>query len=701
MKKLFGITELISLSCALILSAALVSFAVSQPSSSSDQAQVLGDARLSLIQGDVAIQTKDTGSDWGVAATNTPLIPGTKIWDPENGRSEIQFSDGSYLRASENTEVDITNLGMGSNGNVIQVGVPQGRSYINYEGSEAPNSVFQLDTPITSVMAYGPAKFEVDIYNDGATEVSVLGGSVYVQSQNGTTQVNVGTMLSMDSNQNAELSAMRPKDAWVTWNLSRDSRLARAGDSGRYLPASLDVYSNDFDSYGRWVNTADYGYVWTPIGLAVDWAPYRVGRWCWIGGDYVWVSYEPWGWAPYHYGRWAFIRNTGWCWVPPLATAAYWGPGFVAWINTPTYVSWVPLAPREIYYGRGYYGPYSVNITNIGINRVNVTNVYSNAKVVNAVTVVNRRTFITGKSERVTDAPRNPFTAGVRPSVGRPDIKPDRATAFPNPTRMVAEKKLPSREIVTRAEKIRNRPVAVQKDISVFKPGERTTSMDVTRIERPKPITSVQKPEPGKPPVQREEAGKAPAERREVVPQREFGIAPSHQGEPKSSPPVNREEMNRPSAPSTAAPQTPQRPQSVAPKKEQVTPPPQRREVGPPPAQRGQPREPSTQREFGVAPQHQGQSGPPPGQSRPQAAPSRQMSRPPTPPATRPQPSPPAQMTRPVPASPKTSSGPSVQRNMGVAPPHAGQPTIPPAQNRPQAAPSGTPHAGTKDKDNR
>jgi len=681
MRKLVRLSGLIFLSWVLI-SFVPVRFAVALPSSPSEQAQALGDARLSLMQGDVAIQTEDTGSEWGAAAINTPLISGTKIWDPEKGRSEIQFFGGSSLRASENTEVDITNLSMGSNGDVIQVGVPQGRSYINYAGSDDRDSVFQVDTPVTSIMAYEPSKFQVDTDSDGTTEVSVHRGSVYVQGQNGETQVGAGTMLSIDSNQNAELSAMRPEDSWVSWNLSRDSLLARAGESRRYLPASLGFNSNDLDVHGRWMNTADYGYVWTPVGMVADWAPYRVGRWCWIGGDYVWVSYEPWGWVPYHYGRWAFIRETGWCWVPPPSTAVYWGPGFVAWIHTPTYVSWVPLAPREIYYGHGYYGPHSVNITNVNINRINITNVHVNAKVVNAVTVVNRRTFITGRAERVMDAPKNPFTAGVKPSIGRPDIKPDRATAFPNPTRVVAEKKLPSREIVTRAEKIRNRPVAVHNDISVFKPGERATSMRVNRIERPKPITSVQKPEPGKSPVQRGDAGKAPAERKEVSPppapseqpggpstQREFGVAPQHQG-PSSPSPAQRKEL-RPSG-QMSKPTPPMQ------KKETITPSPQKGQTAGTSA-------PSTHREFGVAPQHQGLSSPSPAQKKELNSPG-QM-RMPTPSASRPQPTPPAQITRPVPPAPKGPAGPSVQRNMGVAPPHVGQPPAPPAQRKALSSP--------------
>ena len=667
-------------------SAAPVPSAVSQPSSPSDQAQVLGNARLSLMQGDVAIQTRDTGSEWGAASINTPIILGTKIWNPEKGRSEIQFFDGSYLRASENTEVDITNLSMGSNGDVIQVGVPQGRSYISYAGSDAQNSVFQVDTPITSIMSYEPSKFQVDIYNDGATEVSVLRGSVYVQGQNGRTQVDAGTMLSIDSNQNAELSSVRPKDAWTSWNLSRDSSLARAGDSGRYLPASLDIYSNDFEAHGRWMNTADYGYVWTPIGVVADWAPYRAGRWCWIGGDYVWVSYEPWGWVPYHYGRWAFIRNAGWCWVPPLATAAYWGPGFVAWIDTPTYVSWVPLAPRETYYGYGYYGPWSVDVRKVNINRINITSVYINAQLANAVTVVSRQTFLTGRPEGIANVPRNPFKERVRISAGRPQITPVRATALPDPLRTVPRNVLPSGEALTRAKMIEHRPAALHKDVSVFRPGHQVPSMHVTRVEHPKPIATVQK---GQPQIKGKGVGSQKG--RTGGPsgpsmQREFGVAPQHQGQ-SSTPPVQRKDLG---------------PYGQT----KSTPPVQRREAPPPSVQKaptGGPSRPSTQREFGVAPQHQGQSGTPPVQ-RKELNPSAQMNRP-TPPTNRRESVPSAQMSRPVSPSPtpapKGPSGPAVQRNMGVAPPHVGQPSAPPAQSRPQAAPPSTPSKGVKDKDKR
>ncbi len=703
MRKVISMTGLIFLSWLFISSAVSVPPALTQPSSS--PAQAFGDARLSLIQGDVVLQTEATGSEWGAAVSNTPLVPGTRLWDPENGRSEVQLFGGSYLRASANTEVEITNLGMSAGGDVIQVGVPQGRAYVNYAGSDIQNSVFQVDTPVTSVMSYGPSKFEVDVYEDGTTEVSVLNGSVSVQGQNGVTTVDAGTMLSMGSDQVAELSPMRPEDSWISWNLSRDSALVYRGPSRSYLPASLSIYGNDFDSYGEWVQTAEYGSVWIPLNLAAGWAPYTIGRWCWIGGSYVWISYEPWGWVPFHYGRWAFVSKVGWCWVPPARTAAvYWCPGFVAWIQTPTYVSWVPLAPGEIYYGRGYYGPHSVNITNVNINTIKINNVYVNARVTNAVTVVSRQTFLTGKRVSVANVPANPFRGGAKVALGGPAIKPVKATALPDPVKVVPKKVLPPKEVATKTAQIQHRPAAVQKNVSVFKPGERAKPMEVKKVEHPKPAAALRQHELGQPSAQQKgEVGKAAAQEKKVAPpsaqHREFGAAPPGKGETNA--PSVRKEQNKPSQPSVVTPQT-QLPQSAAPNREKMgTPPTNRRETVPPSTQKREQAAPPLHQEFGAAPQHGGQSVTPPARKELMNRPAEPRMA--TPQAQRPESFAPnrermntAPPNRREVAPPSTQRGQTggapTQRQMGIAPPHGGSASAPPVygQGRNRAPMQGT-----------
>ena len=504
-------------------------------------AEITGTARLSLLQGDVIVQTADTGNEWVAASINMPIMPGDKIWVPEGGTAEIQFLGGTYLRADGNTEMDITNLRTEGEDNIVQVGIPQGRVYVKYRRLPAGYSAFQIDAPLASAVAYGSGEFDVTAYENGYTEVCVLDGIVYAESRNGNTKVSRGTMVSVGTDNYAELSPLRPKDDWLRWNLSRDSQFARARESSRYLPPALNSYSSDFDEYGRWVNTPDYGYVWTPKVVVSGWAPYRSGRWIWTGGDYVWVSYEPWGWAPYHYGRWSHRAAIGWFWVPPAVNAVFWSPGFVAWIQTPTYVSWVPLAPREIYYGHGHYGPHSVNVTKVNIKTVNITNVYVNSRVTNAVTLVHRDTFLTGKHARVVNAPANPFTGRVKVSPGRPDLRPVQATYAPIPAKAVPQRALPSKGALEKGTiwGINKRPVAVRKNISVFT-GRTVSSMPVRKIEKPRNPAEVRKADMKRYPLQKNTQPMP-----QVMP-KEHPAKPVVREKEKGKPEVQRDMRDRP-----------------------------------------------------------------------------------------------------------------------------------------------------------
>jgi hypothetical protein len=308
--------------------------------------------------------------------------------------------------------------------------------------------------------------------------------------------VDAGKTLSLREGTDAELSPLGPSDEWERWNRERDRRFADLRPPSRYLPNELQSYSGDLEENGRWVSTRDYGYVWTPtVIVSVGWAPYRIGRWVWIHGDYVWVSYEPWGWVPYHYGRWAFVASIGWCWIPPTRGAVYWGPGFVGWVYTPTHVSWVPLAPGEIYYGHGYYGPHSVNITQINITNIDIHKVvYKNVHVHNAVTIVHHDTFVKGKPMEVK-AKENLFLK-EKISLGRPNIKPEKATLMPTVKDIPQTKRPPEpiREIKMKELK-EKRPLVREKESSVFRPGSPSKEMQL-KVKEVKPP---EKGGPGKP----------------------------------------------------------------------------------------------------------------------------------------------------------------------------------------------------------
>lgn len=111
--------------------------------------------------------------------------------------------------------------------------------------------------------------------------------------------------------------------------------------SGREA-VSLDVFYDNLDPYGSWIETDDYGYVWHPRDVDEGWRPYSDGRWVYTDAGWTWDSDEPYGWAVYHYGRWANLDQVGWVWVP----GTEWGPAWVSWRHSPKYVGWAPLPPE-------------------------------------------------------------------------------------------------------------------------------------------------------------------------------------------------------------------------------------------------------------------------------------------------------------------------------------------------------------------
>lgn len=441
----------------------------------------LGNVRISFLEGDVQMRTTEAG-DWVPAAVNTPLDEGDELWVPEGGRMEFQLNTGTTVRLDRNSALQILTLERTSS----QFYLSEGHIYVDYNAPRG--NVIQFDTPGSSLRSYDRSVFRVDV-PDQYTDLSVFTGSVDAETRDGRTRVNAGRTLTLGEGREAELAPVGRSDDWQNWNTERDRRFASRGDSYRYLPEELRAYSSDLDDNGRWVQVPEYGYVWTLRTVAADWAPYRTGRWMWRGGDYVWVGSEPWGWTPYHYGRWAFAPRIGWFWVPPPRREVYWGPGYVGWVRTANHVAWVPLAPREVYYGYGNYGPHSVDLRNRNLSEINITNItYRNVQVNNSVTIINHNTFVTGRRE-VVNVRENLFLT-EKINIGRPDIKPERASFAPV-VKTIETARLPPQQVsrIAVKELKQERRLVKEQNQSVINKGEPVKPLVVRAVEQPKTPT--------------------------------------------------------------------------------------------------------------------------------------------------------------------------------------------------------------------
>jgi hypothetical protein len=364
-----------------------------------------GVARISLLNGDVSIRRGDSG-DLIAAALNAPLVADDRVLTTAGSRAELQFDSSNLLRIAPNTEVRLSEL------EYKRYQVQLATGLVTFRVMRNNDAQVEISTPSIAIRPLERGSYRVTVNPDGTTELVVRSGSVDVYTPRGTQHVKSGKMLiARGSASDPEFQVVNDpnEDDWDRWNKNRDRDFENS-TSYRYLPP--DIYgANDLDMHGRWIYDAPYGYVWAP-NVAVGWAPYRYGRWSWINyWGWTWVSYDPWGWAPYHWGRWYNSPRWGWCWYPSVVgPRPYWRPalvGFIGWDSWGGFragigfgfgnIGWVPLAPYEMYrpwwgWGGHGYGHNYVNNTTI-VNNINVTNVYRNARVDNAVTAVNAGNF--------------------------------------------------------------------------------------------------------------------------------------------------------------------------------------------------------------------------------------------------------------------------------------------------------------------
>jgi hypothetical protein len=373
-------------------------------------------ARFSYVSGDVTWRG-DADGQWSAASGNLPLRQGAQIWATEGGRAEIQFDDGSRLRLDSGTVITLQTLFSDADGEFTEITLNEGHAALRLRSER---SIYQVNTPIVSAKAAGPATLRIDA-GSGA-QVSVEEGHVTVEGKQGKTDMQSEDYLDLpDEGAPYDLHKLPNPDAFDSWIADRDRQIdAIRNQPTHHLPPNIAIVADDLDSYGTWRTDPSYGDVWVPRVAAAEWRPYHSGRWVWVEPfGWTWVASEPWGWAPYHYGTWVHA-SYGWGWVPGPRTQ-YWSPAVVHFYEYNGSVAWCALAPREVHYPSalaiGYrHGDWALSFSIGGaavyyptsgryceprpwrtayVNRVTYVNktVY-NTTVINQ-TIVNRNTYIT------------------------------------------------------------------------------------------------------------------------------------------------------------------------------------------------------------------------------------------------------------------------------------------------------------------
>jgi hypothetical protein len=313
-------------------------------------------AYLSFIDGKAFVQrASDLGFEEG--ALNMPISEGDRI-GTSDGRAEIHFGKGNYIRLDDETKLDVLNLPK-KDDDITRLRVWSGNIYL-VVGTLNKEKGIELHTADSSFYVLDRGIYRVDVRENRDTEIQVFEGLIEVAGEAGSSLLKAGQRLEVTEGRFASKPSSFiavANDSFDKFNESRNS-ITRRQFAKAHLPEELSDFESELDEYGQWMYLAPYGNVWVPGGVDADWRPYYNGRWSWLPlSGWTWWPYEPWGWSTFHYGRWHWGLDIGWYWIP----MNMWGPAWVNWWWDDYYFGWAPLSywgyPGVLMGGR-YYGNY-------------------------------------------------------------------------------------------------------------------------------------------------------------------------------------------------------------------------------------------------------------------------------------------------------------------------------------------------------
>jgi len=469
-----------------------------------DQRSAVNPSRLSYTTGSVSFW-RSGAEDWVEARINTPIISGDALYTNSNAVFELQGEGSTFIRADEKTEMTLVN----QTPDFLQIKVTSGRVSLDIRTLPVPGYSIEIDTPNAVFTIDRIGYYRVDVNGEVHFITRRGGAATMTQSKGQALIILPSEEIVVSEGGRAETYVAPEPNAWDRWNDDRSNDLMDAY-SDRYITPGV-AGARDLDYYGNWRQTNEYGPVWVPDSISVDWAPYSTGRWVWDPYyQWTWIDDAPWGWVPFHYGRW--VNYSGyWAWAPgPVMTVRpVYAPALVAFFGvsfgSPGY-GWVALSwgePCVPWWGRrgfvgspwwgGWGGPRIVN--NVHIHQKTVINInhinYSNSRIKNAVIATPSDSF--GRHHVRDTSKRLPVQSReLTPIRGALPIKPGAGNLVADAPRSMR----PPEQITSRPVVATKRP---QESKLPWQPETRTPEATADRyVPSPRStVTDMRRPEPG------------------------------------------------------------------------------------------------------------------------------------------------------------------------------------------------------------
>lgn len=332
--------------------------------------------RIAYVEGQL-YRYMDVEQNWVETFVESPAGTQDVLTTEADSRAEISFPNNLLVRLHENAEIEILKLEEDAGVFVLPKGMAR------FYNRSATGSL-AVETVMGTAKVGPGSTVDVQVEGNSVVVYAVHGKATFQSFENGAEKLEVISRdTSLEFQAGYIAARFGPIDRkWNRWCADREkvwaqNRLVRS----KYLPETMQEYASVLEPSGTWRRVFYRGYyywAWQPRYVAAGWSPYSTGLWYdWHDGP-VWVDQNPWGWVTHHHGHWLH-KHGAWMWTPYVHGSyapgvnvvgfnisfgrgfrPYWHPGRVRWIAHSGYIGWLPLAPREIYYGYRRWGPRSI-----------------------------------------------------------------------------------------------------------------------------------------------------------------------------------------------------------------------------------------------------------------------------------------------------------------------------------------------------
>jgi len=311
MKQTFPSVTLAIVTIALILSASIVLNAQNR-----EKFVISAKAGgVNAVSGRVEVKSF-RGADWELLNVTDDLKAGALVKTGTDARVEMLLNPGSYLRAGENSEFELTDNSLDK----LEVGLIRGTAIIEATGADETELAINITTPQAKMVIVKRGLYRVNVIPGDTTELFVRKGRVLLANSHTKVKEGDKVIFSSTAFSVAKLEKRdKQKDFFDTWSKQRAETVAQANRriSSRDLNAFLST--NDLWGYG-FSGRSSGVWLFNPRSRCYTFMPFFMGWGSPYGASYsnpFFRGYDCCGFNPYDYGRSAGGTNSN-----PLGSAA-------------------------------------------------------------------------------------------------------------------------------------------------------------------------------------------------------------------------------------------------------------------------------------------------------------------------------------------------------------------------------------------